>query len=94
MSGGSMEYLFIRVEEENLFKENTPLRILFRRHLNLVAKALHDIEWVDSDDYGEGKEEEAILDVLNFDTKKEIVAALREQQRGWNRLIDKLEGRQ
>ena len=54
-----MDYLYGRVEGAT-FETSTPLRKAFRRHLMKVAKALHDIEWVDSGDYGEGDEGEAI----------------------------------
>lgn len=63
MSGGSMDYLHQRVGEAS-FNLSTPLRRAFRAHLSLVAKALHDIEWVDSGDYGKGDEEAAIRAVL------------------------------
>lgn len=61
MSGGSMNYFYARLEEEANFLENTPERKAFARHLSLIAKALHDIEWVDSHDYARGDENEAIL---------------------------------
>ena len=61
MSGGSMNYLYGKIENDATFRENTPERRAFARHLKLVAKALHDIEWVDSCDYGPGDETEAIL---------------------------------
>lgn len=60
MSGGSMDYICHRVENDTPFHENTPERKAFRAHLALVAKALHDIEWVDSADYAPGDENEAI----------------------------------
>jgi len=60
MSGGSMNYLFSKLEYEADFETDTPERIAFAEHLKLVAKALHDIEWVDSCDYGVGDENEAI----------------------------------
>jgi len=60
MSGGSMDYLFGRVENDSNFELNTPLRKAFKEHLAKVAKALHDIEWVDSSDCAPGDEEEAI----------------------------------
>ena len=63
MSGGSMDYLYSRVQDA-AFRENTALRRAFRRHLDLVSKALHDIEWVDSADYGPGDEEESIRAVI------------------------------
>ncbi len=49
MSGGSMDYLSYKVEEAN-FREDTPERRAFRNHLQLVATALHAIEWADSGD--------------------------------------------
>lgn len=63
MSGGSMDYLCHKVEDAE-FDLTTPLRVRFAAHLKLVAKALHDIEWVDSADYGPGDEDEAILACL------------------------------
>ena len=60
MSGGSMNYLYRRLEEGATFEADTPERIAFAAHLKLVVKALHDIELVDSADYGPGDENEAI----------------------------------
>ena len=60
MSGGSMNYLYSRIEYDAKFLGNTPERKAFRFHLEKVAQALHDIEWVDSGDYGPGDEEAAI----------------------------------
>ena len=36
------------------------LREWFVGHLELVARAMHDIEWIDSGDYGPGDEIEAL----------------------------------
>jgi hypothetical protein len=58
MSGGSMDYLYSKVEEAE-FHEDTPIRRAFRKHLNKVAKALRAIEWNDSCD-GDDREEEYI----------------------------------
>jgi hypothetical protein len=60
MSGGSMNYLYSKLEYDATFREDTPERKAFAKHLQLVAKALHDIEWVDSADYGPGDENAAI----------------------------------
>lgn len=65
MSGGSMNYLYSKLEYEASFKEDTPERRAFAKHLKLVAKALHDIEWVDSGDYARGDEAEAIRACLS-----------------------------
>ena len=60
MSGGSMNYLYSKLEYDANFQCDTPERRAFKAHLALVAKALHDIEWVDSGDYGPGDENKAI----------------------------------
>lgn len=60
MSGGSMNYLYSKLGYDANFSTNTPERRAFAAHLVKVAKALHDIEWVDSNDYGPGDENEAI----------------------------------
>ena len=64
MSGGSMNYLYSKLEYEANFTADTPERRAFAQHLKLVAKALHDIEWVDSGDYGPGDENAAIRTCL------------------------------
>ena len=50
MSGGSYDYAYLKVVDmaESLSsKNNSPLRRAFGKHLKLVAKAMHDIEWVE-----------------------------------------------
>lgn len=54
-----MGYLCIRVANAE-FRTDTPERRAFAEHLTLVAKALHDIEWVDSSDFSPGEENAAI----------------------------------
>ena len=49
----------------NLLNQKSSLRRVFGAHLKNVATALHDIEWVDSGDYGAGDELEAIKIVLD-----------------------------
>lgn len=83
MSGGSMNYLYRRVEDAadnietgrdyDLYDDYTPRpvdpkRLAFAAHLRLVAKALHDIEWVDSGDCVPGDEHDAIDACLNGGT--------------------------
>ena len=55
-----MNDLYAKLECEASFLCDTPERKAFNRHLAKVAKALHDIEWVDSGDYGPGDENDAI----------------------------------
>jgi hypothetical protein len=64
MSGGSMDYLYSRVEDA-YFRLDTPERRAFKAHLKKIAQALHAIEWVDSGDKGPGDETEAIRACLS-----------------------------
>lgn len=92
MSGGSMNYLYSSLEYAG-FTADTPERRAFAAHLKLVAKALHDIEWVDSGDFGPGDENAAIRVCLGdalmlqavLEQAKEAEAALRAE-------IDRVEG--
>lgn len=70
MSGGSWDYFYSRLDEIalRLLHENhssePELRRALGRLLRKVVTALHDIEWVDSCDYGKGDEREALLAVF------------------------------
>lgn len=67
MSGGSLNYAYSRIEDaarEVMSLAETPLHRAFGAHLLKVAKALHDLEWVLSCDYGPGHEVEAIKAVI------------------------------
>lgn len=67
MSGGFYEYADYKLRSfigEFAAEANTPLRKAFLTHLIDVAEAIHDIEWVDSGDYGPGDENESIKKVL------------------------------
>lgn len=76
MSGGSYDYAYSRIarladeiEENisaNLSQATKILRRRFAEHLRLVAKAAHDIEWVDSSDYGPNDEIDSINRVLGY----------------------------
>ena len=65
MSGGSYDYAYSRIGQlADEIKPTSDLRRAFIKHLHLVAQACHDIEWVDSGDYSEGREDEAIRECL------------------------------
>jgi hypothetical protein len=66
-----MNYLYEMVREEagTLSQSKNPTRAAFGRHLLLVADALHDVEWVDSCDYGNGDDEEAMRKALDVGPK-------------------------
>lgn len=64
MSGGSMNYLYSRIEEAH-FALDTSERKAFKAHLEKVSKACRAIEWVDSGDSSEGSETSAILECID-----------------------------
>jgi hypothetical protein len=73
------------LEHNATFSTDTPERKAFKAHLAKVAKALHDIEWVDSCDMGPGDENAAIRACLQPDAvlftlieqAKDVMAAIR-----------------
>jgi hypothetical protein len=75
MSGGSWDYAFSRFDDvaDRLAGESDPLRRLMAKRVALLTKALHDIEWVDSGDYSDGKEVEAIKAFLNAEFGDQVV---------------------
>jgi hypothetical protein len=68
MSGGSYDYFYSRLDEFtrelSTRTYNCPHRLAFVKLLEDVSKACHDIEWVDSGDYGTGDEIESIKKVF------------------------------
>jgi hypothetical protein len=74
MSGGSMNYLYSKIEYNLTFDRNTPERKAFWKHMQKVIKALKDIEWVDSGDCGPGDETDAIRACLHPQATLEAAA--------------------
>ena len=75
MSGGSYDYIYSRIEDlANEIRPTSPLRKAFKTHLRKVAKACHDIEWVDSSDCSPGDEDEAIRACLGNDGPALVLA--------------------
>jgi hypothetical protein len=74
MSGGSYNYAYYRIEELAAeIRATTPLRKAFKAHLLKVAKACHDIEWVDSCDYGPSDEDKAIRACLGVNADAMVI---------------------
>lgn len=79
MSGGSMDYLYSKVENAE-FIPNTMERRAFAKHLQLVARALRAIEWNDSGDWDSGENDAIcacltsgmVLEQLLSDSRKMI----------------------
>jgi hypothetical protein len=76
MSGGSYDYAYGRVAEMADRLEgnspDSPERMAFVAHLRKVAKAMRDIEWVDSSDKSPGDEMAAIMECV---TEAEVLDA-------------------
>lgn len=68
MSGGSFDYLCYKMEDAArtlMGKAQTPYRQAFGELMLRCAKAMHDIEWVDSSDMGDGDDLETIMKCIS-----------------------------
>lgn len=76
MSGGSWDYAYDGLDEvaARLSGSESAERRALGVILARVAKALHDIEWVDSDDYAPGDELAAIREALGGNADALILA--------------------
>ena len=83
MSGGSLDYVYQKVQEaaDRIKGDDRPIYRAFGKHLELVADALHAVEWEYSCDYGKGDAEPNIKKVLEDSAKQrhleEILADMR-----------------
>lgn len=69
MSGGTYNYFYHKLSDfasEIYGQHKNPRRAAFAKLMSICAEAAHDIEWVDSGDYGPGDEHEAIDKVFSF----------------------------
>lgn len=68
MSGGSLNYVYRKVEEvADMIREeekSTTLHKAFAAHLDLVAKALRSLEWEQSGDSGKGDADDDIRSAM------------------------------
>lgn len=80
MSGGSWNYAYNDLERlaEKLCNERKLKRRVLGKLVWRLAQAMHDIEWVDSDDMSPGDEIKAIEEVLLFDPARVGVEILHE----------------
>lgn len=81
MSGGSWDYVFNTFEDTayRLLKATCPYRQALGRQILKEAKALHAIEWVDSNDWAKGDEIEKITAAVSTTAvASEIIEQLRQ----------------
>lgn len=68
MSGGAYHYKSYQIQEfaDEMRTHNDPRRIAFKKLLQLCANVAHDIEFIDSGDYGENDADKSLNDVFTF----------------------------
>ena len=96
MSGGSLDYacykidsIIEQIERKAHYRGMTVLHKAFVAHLKKVSKALHDIEWVYSCDYGPGDEEPAIKACIDW--KADTLEVMREQLKKLRKEFDEFQ---
>lgn len=83
-----MDYFYTKVHQAADEIGGTPQREAFAIHLHQVATALHDIEWVDSGDYGYGDENGSIMQCITAGSVLE--ASVNRAEKALSDLIDAL----
>lgn len=91
MSGGSMDYLYGRVEDAR-FQTDTPERKAFRKHLMRVAKALKSIEWNDSGDGDDDEVKNIMACISHADVLKAAIEDAHKVQGELNRILEHVQG--
>jgi len=91
MSGGSLDYVYVTVEEaaNEINKSKNRERRVFAKLLFKVSKALHDIEWVDSGDYGEGEEIES-MKACYVNEKEETIKFMLEEAKALKKELEEI----
>lgn len=93
MSGGSMDYLYARVEDAR-FHTYSPERKAFRKHIFLVAKALKSIEWNDSGDGDDDEVQNIMACISKTDVLKAVLEDARRVQWELNKVLQDLNERE
>ena len=78
MSGGSWEYVYHHLDEaaDKLSRSAKPERKALGKKMELMSKAMHDIEWTDSGDYDDDGDQLAIRAALGKDAPALILTEL------------------
>lgn len=69
MSGGQYDYFCWKIDEVEctlLHTETDPRRATLKKVLIKLSRAMHDVEWVDSCDYGKGRDYEALDELFGL----------------------------
>lgn len=94
MSGGSWDYVYSYFGDvaEKLKKSRDPLRRALGKQVELVGKAMRDIEWVDSGDSERGDDRPAIEAALGKNARalelNEVLIELRELVETARRMVE------
>jgi len=89
MSGGSLDYAYGHVQDaadsingrSSSYPKQKAIYKAFAAHLRLIAKALHDVEWVFSADCGTGDDVASMRAVLSQGAELEAAVANAEEAR-------------
>ena len=73
MSGGSYNYFYRDLDEIYIEGQDNPRRKALQEVIDLLKGAMHDVEWVDSSDYGKGDEYESIDKLMDYLGSKEEI---------------------
>lgn len=90
MSGGSYDYLCWKMDDAatQLQRKGQPAyRIAFGKLMKLCAKAMHDVEWVDSGDMGQGDDEISIMQCISH---KDVLRVTVEEAKKIKEELEKL----
>jgi len=93
LSGGSWDYIYFKFEEGGfrLLNEKCPYRKALGKIVIDIAKAMHDIEWVDSCDKSSGDELEAIKKVVRKeDVLKVVIEEAKRVQKELTQLLQNM----
>lgn len=96
MSGGSWDYVYRHFDEiaDRLESASTSaIRRALGKRVRFLAKAMHDIEWVDSSDYAQGDDRDAIIDALGEKSKEQELTILLEDAKEMIKQLQDFTGR-
>lgn len=97
MSGGSWDYVCFKIEDaaDRLGEDRSAMRRGLGQHMKLIAHAMHEIEWVDSNDKSWPSDRDAIKAVFeDFKEKPELEILIKDAKELIEQLSDCVEGKE